>query len=426
MVSTQRFIVSFMKGLLMAVVIVSLSVGYVSAEKITLTHLCWFGYEMGMDVVGRWKTEFEKTHPNIKIEFDNTPWADAQQKVIVQFLGGKAPDVVGMSPNHQMPWLNVGALQPLNEFIEKEGGEKFLEKFTPSSVIRVKGKVYHIPLEGGPNALFYNKKIFKEKGIGPPNTYQSFIEVAKEVTEPEKGIYAYTQVLHSDDYYGFSQVFCAKVLSDGGKITDEEGKAVFNTEVGIKALEYVFDLVKKYKVCPPGALTFKRSMTRERFMGGQDAINFGGTSLIPIIEKKTPDLDYGVVRALKGKVRRASYGGAHGLGVISSSKYKQAAWEYVKHVTSFETAKWFGSLGPMPVVREALKLPVFQKEPYKAFSEAMVRDYSMSPWLMPNFREQSRRFIIEEQKAFLGRISIKEALDKAVKEWNEIVEESKK
>ena len=43
---------------------------------------------------------------------------------------------------------------------------------------------------------------------------------------------------------GFMETFIPILRSAGGKLLDQDGKAVFNTEAGVKALEYFKSLVE--------------------------------------------------------------------------------------------------------------------------------------------------------------------------------------
>lgn len=67
------------------------------------------------DQVGEvWKEPFEKAHPNIKLNFVNTPFADAHDKLLTSFAAGSgAPDVASIEISRVGNFTAKGGLSDL-------------------------------------------------------------------------------------------------------------------------------------------------------------------------------------------------------------------------------------------------------------------------------------------------------------------------
>ena len=62
-----------------------------SGGTVTLTYALWdpheqVGYQQSID-------EFEKLHPDIKVDIENVPYGNYEQKTIAEFITGGAPDL---------------------------------------------------------------------------------------------------------------------------------------------------------------------------------------------------------------------------------------------------------------------------------------------------------------------------------------------
>ncbi len=139
--------------------------------------------------------EYYKPHtaekfPGWRVSFDtgavdsNTYIAQLKTYLVAEQL----PDIFFMQGSQMAePFLRANALVPLNKYLEKEWLAKFLndKPLTPYS----DGNVY--ALEAGFDPLFtqilyYNKRIFAENGVKPPQTWNELLTVIEQFKK--KGI----------------------------------------------------------------------------------------------------------------------------------------------------------------------------------------------------------------------------------------------
>ncbi|MFB9327868.1 ABC transporter substrate-binding protein [Paenibacillus aurantiacus] len=109
----------------------------------------------------------------------------------------------------------------------------------------IEGKTYGIPIDAYGMTITVNKKIFEDKGVPLPPmdwTMEEFIEAAKAVNDPAKGIAGFIPMGKGTEA-GWN--WTNFLYTAGGEIqTVADGKvtAAFNSEAGLKALQFYNDL----------------------------------------------------------------------------------------------------------------------------------------------------------------------------------------
>ena len=125
---------------------------------------------------------FEDKYPNIHIKWNNTGTADDTVTGLNNAIqaGSGIPDVVQLE-YMTVPQFVTGEEQ-LTNLKDKAGGyEDFYTPGTWSSV-NVGDGIYALPLDSGPQAMFYNKDTFDKAGVTEiPTTWDEYYEAAKKV-----------------------------------------------------------------------------------------------------------------------------------------------------------------------------------------------------------------------------------------------------
>jgi len=155
--------------------------------------------------------EFQNANPDIQVEFVEMPSDAMVEKCPAALKAGEGPDVVWLDESF-LPYI-LEYLRPIpEEVMSKEEikreygirGDK-LDVYSLGGVPLDKGgKPYTIPLGWFCGALFYNKKLFEEKGLKVediPTTWDEFLPWAQKLTEydatgrPIKKGFAFTHLL---------------------------------------------------------------------------------------------------------------------------------------------------------------------------------------------------------------------------------------
>ncbi|MBW3081625.1 ABC transporter substrate-binding protein [Bifidobacterium saguinibicoloris] len=125
---------------------------------------------------------FEKKYPNIKVDFNNTGKADTTVTSLNNAIqaGSGIPDVVQIE-YMSIPQYVIGQENLLNIKDRTSGYDKFYTPGTWSSV-NVGDGVYALPMDSGPQAMFYNKATFDKAGITEaPKTWDEYYQDAKKI-----------------------------------------------------------------------------------------------------------------------------------------------------------------------------------------------------------------------------------------------------
>ncbi len=405
---------------LCALLVILVNLAY-AQEKTTLTVTHFRGVESGMWVTDRWKSEFEEQNPGIQVEFDHCPYNELYKKVAVQFQGGKAADVTYAGPDQYGEFVRLGILEPLDPFIEKDPDCDLLEQSILRPDVTVKGKLYMMGQEIGSQNIYYNTRLLGEAGLGAPTNWEEFIQYAKKAMDPEVGIWGMTVPLHkgATGHILFKEYW--PLLGSKGGYMVKEGRAAFNSPEGAEALEFLLDLDRVHQIVSPGVLSVKQRMVRQRFANEQDVFMLDANFGMPVIHKQNPDLPYETIEFFKGVTEPGLTSTGGGIGMVSTSKNKEAAWKFLRYMGSKKTLMWAGVPCAMPDRRDVLSDATFQNMPHwKPFIVGVLNHRSFSPWQIPKFSECMRYFLIAAQKVYLEMTSTREALDEAAEHWNQL------
>ncbi|GAA5048978.1 multiple sugar transport system substrate-binding protein [Thermocatellispora tengchongensis] len=145
-------------------------------EQVKITVWSWDG------TVERAVPGFEAANPNIQVEVVNAGSSQDEYKALDNAIqaGSGVPDLV-MFEYFAVPYFAIpGKLTDLGEF----GVERLKSDYVPAawSDVTVNGKVYALPSDYGPSAMFYNKATLDKAGVKePPATWDEYYEAAKKV-----------------------------------------------------------------------------------------------------------------------------------------------------------------------------------------------------------------------------------------------------
>lgn len=123
--------------------------------------------------------EFNKTHPNIKIEMEAASDEAYKDKIRILMASGDVPDIY-FSWAGEFSWKFARAGQAL-DITDALMNSDWKDKIVLSAVepYKVDGKVYGIPMRINAKFMVYNKDIFEQLGLSVPTTWDEFLAVAE-------------------------------------------------------------------------------------------------------------------------------------------------------------------------------------------------------------------------------------------------------
>ncbi|NQX67027.1 sugar ABC transporter substrate-binding protein [Paenibacillus alba] len=254
-------------------------------KNVTLKFSIW-GNDSHKKMYDDMIVKFHEKNPNINVEIMTIPFADYQQKLTIMQASRTAPDLVWLAERMIPQFLTMNGLLDISS-VKKDAEYKF-DDFFPSSLelLTKDGKNYGIPFSTPPSMIYYNKTLFKEKGLATPSelytqgkwNYEEYLKAAKALTDSSKGIYG-TNLVRSG-WVNWPDTIQTIFNSYGAELVSKDGKKfALNSKEGEQSLQFFSDLIFKDKVHPkPGDQTTfdsgKIAMQKELFsyMGKAKAV----------------------------------------------------------------------------------------------------------------------------------------------------------
>lgn len=407
----------------LSVVMSSVCMAVEAAEPTQLVLWEWAMTEIPQ-VVGPLYEKFEKEH-NVKLLIESYNLNDLNKKLFIAAEIGKMPDVAELFSAIVVPQLvKKEALEPLGSYIEADGGDDFLSQYNSDLLYRYKGEIYSLPILAFNAGLYYNKTILEENGFDSlPKTWEEFLEIAEKCTDVKNGIYGFG--INGNDIESLFNV-ASFIAQNGGGLGKIDGEIMINKPESVEALQFVADLVNKYKVTPSFA-TSDYQIVRELFMAGKLAMYIDGPNIAGWIVEKNPDFEWGTATLPEGKVVGSAVStGDTEYGMFANSENKDLAWEFVKFMTSEESIYfWVQKIPTLPAnVAVSEKEDIIGNEYIKPFIEQInmgnvIKVYDEIPLQAADATE---KFRVEMQAAVLGQKTIQEAMDEVAAYWETLYE----
>ena len=207
----------------------------------------WQFYAPGGDVAARshgsrtWSTDWNDSHDQ-KVELDyvvNNEYMDGT-KLPTAFASGEGPDLFIISPGDFLRYYNGGVLLDLTPFIEEQAKADFPEGVIANRM--VDGKIYGLPMEVEPMAMYYSVKAFEEAGLNENDVRRpgtSCSRLAKKLTTPER----YGVLFETTPGYYQNFTWYPFMWQGGGEFQTADGKSAFNSPATVQALKFWQDAV---------------------------------------------------------------------------------------------------------------------------------------------------------------------------------------
>lgn len=127
-------------------------------------------------------SNFEREHPNIKVEYVKKSPKQYREQLLTRIDNGTGPDIFRYH-NTWYPMLS-GVLLPLSSDVIRPDDFKRLYYPVMQQDLMKNGAIYGIPLHIDTLSLFVNTAILQASGEKAPTNWNEFINVAKATTTP--------------------------------------------------------------------------------------------------------------------------------------------------------------------------------------------------------------------------------------------------
>lgn len=297
-------------------------------ENVTLTFAFWdTNQEPGMKAIA---DAYMAEHPNVTIDVQVTPWGEYWTKLEAGALGQSMPDIFWMHSNQFFKYVTANTLLSLDDL--NYDYSPYPEGVT--SLYTYEGTHYAIPKDYDTIALVYNKEIFDAAGEPYPDDtwdWAKFLEVAKKLTDPDKGIYGFGAP--NDRQSGY-----LNLIYQNEGFAFEDGKSGYDQPATKEAVQFWVDLQQKEGVSP-SQQSFVDMGVDDQMQAGKLAMCFTGSWNMSSYTSNDLFKDKFDLAVLpQGKTRASIYNGL-GYAVSAFTKYPDVAKDFVAFCGTEEANK---------------------------------------------------------------------------------------
>ncbi len=175
------------------IAVMSLTVWSVSSVRGqgTITIRIIDAYTRDTPVISKIIAEYERLHPNVKIERNTLAYEKAMEAINIALSAGKGADIV-MDSNGEVqmgPLVRNGRLLPLDTYAKKYGWEKDLlspglwarNKYTQDGKTFGEGSIYGLSYGGEIVGVYYNRDIFRKLQVSLPQDFDDLQRIAAKI-----------------------------------------------------------------------------------------------------------------------------------------------------------------------------------------------------------------------------------------------------
>lgn len=373
--------------------------------------------------------QYEEEHPHVKIKQTYTDGGTYQAKLQMWFSSGKAPDVLGIANDLIEPYKDLGVIEDLRPYMEKDGlldGNTWEQAAVQS--FSFGDRIFAAPYVYKSLAIAYNKTLFDEAGVPYPAadwTENDLLDAARKLTKGEG----------ADKQWGirvgtYPTNFYRNMFGSPVYLVDEGKMNIKGNEEIEYAMTLFSDMVKEGLT--PNE-TFD-SMLGSGFETGKFAMAIVAPWDMATLDSIIGDSFGWDIEVLpqneKFDTSWKGYLFADGFTMSSGCKNKEAAWELIKWLTAKEEAQKISAAAGVPMympyatseeyLNEFTTTTHYNKKVFVDMLKNSVGGQTTGVWAQIN-----DELNLDYQRVVAGEISVKEAIDLIDKKGTEFLESVK-
>lgn len=301
-------------------------------EKINQAKLIYWGIQEDVSIITPIIADFEKEHPNIKVEYLKQEKEQYIDRLVTRSNNGNGPDIFQFH-NTWVPQL-ASLLLPLpNGVLSKEDFSKNYYAVAKSDLIK-NGAIYGVPLQIDTLNLYINRDLFQAAGLKAPTTWIEFGNYARQLTVKGENNTIKTagaamgtssNITHAPDI--ISMLFV------------QNGVNLNNMPSNIQAAGDALNFYSSFTL-PTGNVwddTLDESI--KAFASGTLAMHFGYSWDFFTIKSLNPNLPFDIYPVPNLPGQNATVASYWVEGISSKTRYQKEAFLFMQYLARKETAQ---------------------------------------------------------------------------------------
>lgn len=260
------------------------------------------------------------------------------QKLLLATAGGNPPDVAGLWAWRLYSYAETGALQPLDDLMERDG--IMPDDYLPSiyNQLNYRGFTWALPTTPATLALHYNREMFSEAGLDPdrpPQTLAELKEYARKLTKyDEEG--EIIQLGFSPNEPGWWNDRWGYWF--GGRLLNEDAtQLTIDSPENVAAYEWVQSFPEEYgkeemQLFQASGGQFASS--QNLFLAGKVAMVLQGPWMSTFIEEYAPGMEWSAAPfpPAQADMEPVTICEADVLVIPKGVEHREEAWDFIKFV----------------------------------------------------------------------------------------------
>ena len=288
-------------------------------------------------------SKFNQQHQDIRFKIVEAPIDSNQVEDLYtsSFILGNSPyDIIYMDIVWTPKFAAAGWLNDISDRLDPQVAEEYLAGDIDGGMYE--DKLYRLPFRSDAGMLYYRQDLLEQAGYEPPETFTELLNISQDLQR--QGLADWGYVWQGKQYEGLAAMFVELLQGNGAFWVNPETLEVgLDRPEAIASVEFLRQAIVK-KISPPGVTTYAEEESRRLFQSG----NVAFLRNWPYVYSLASDSDSPIAGKFSikpmvhaaGKSSGATQGG-WGLGISSSSKHPDAAWEVMEFLSSEASQRQF-------------------------------------------------------------------------------------
>lgn len=415
-----------------------------AAAAANITFMGWGAPEEDQGVKDAIK-QFESEQSGVKVQWLHTPDRYAE-KFLASVAANTPPDTAFIGSGDFRTYARDGLLLDITGNIKADpliGKPGYFLEPQEEARCTYKGAWYGIGSCWVAPHIYYNADLFKKANIEPPASdpekvwsWDTFVATAKQLTIDANGKNAADSAFDGNNvvqwgisWPTWSLPMHTAILSNGGDWIDpQSGLLVLDKPEATEAIQAVFDLNLKHKVMPSDNVVQNLGIsTAQMLETGKLAMAVDGSWALSWMHKIKATLGTASLPKMKTPATTLQ---AHLHSGLKATKYPDAAWQWVRFLSTPYYQTLFCKIGLWLPSQTALMSPEGQKqwitkgvhpEGYDVILNQFVGKYGKVLYMPPGYPKTDKVLNPAFDKVRIGEATAADAMKPAVEEANKIL-----